>query len=283
MRPEIREALTELADITESRPSFAGPAQVLRDAMPELFEGSALPAAQVISSDRARAKLDQGLPLLRDEPVPLDTRDFARRWQRMCTAVARHQDNSSAPALADAMRRGLLDPRQLTDATLAGRPEKIHARADELGLDTGLTATVLRLTLFPVMSQLSSDLSSLRAGVQWERGYCPICGSWPLLGEFRGLEQIRFLRCGLCAAEWEFPRSRCPFCDTCDHRRLDYFYAEAEEGKHRVATCAECRGYVKMVSSLTALSPPALLVADVATMHLDLIAASRGYQVGGCR
>jgi FdhE protein len=224
--------------------------------------------------------LEQGLPLLRDEMVPLDTRDFARRCHHVCAAVARHQDNSLAPAVAEALRRDELDPRQLTDATLAGHPEKIHARADELGLDAGLTTTVLRLTLFPVLSRISGDLSSLLAGLQWERGYCPICGSWPLLGEFRGLEQTRFLRCGLCAADWEFPRLRCPFCDTSDHRRLDYFYAEAEEGKYRVATCAECRGYVKMLSSLTALSPPALLVADIATMHLDLIAASRGYQTG---
>ena len=120
----------------------------------------------------------------------------------------------------------------------------------------------------------------LRRQCAWDHGFCPVCGSWPLLGEFRGLEQTRFLRCGLCAAGWEFPRLRCPFCGTADHRQLGYFYAEAEEGKYRAATCAVCRGYVKMVSVLGELPPPRLLVMDLATMHLDLVAADRGYAPG---
>src|SRR5262249_45021716 len=117
----------------------------------------------------------------------------------------------------------------------------------------------------------------LRAGRAWEPGYCPTCGSWPLLGEFRGLEQTRWLRCGLCASEWEFARLQCPFCGTRDHRALGYLHVEGEETKCRAATCEECRGYVKMQATLFALSAPQLLVADVATLHLDLAAAERGY------
>ena len=47
--------------------------------------------------------------------------------------------------------------------------------------------------------------------------------------------------------------------------------------KWRAATCDECRGYVKMVTTLSALPPLALLVADAATLHLDLAAAERGF------
>src|SRR5207302_1109892 len=159
---------------------------------------------------------------------------------------------------------------------LAGRPEAIYARAETLDLDAGLTATVLRLTLFPVLTAVGAALALFRESTRWQEGCCPTCGSWPLLGEFRGLEQTRFLRCGLCATGWEFPRLRCPFCGTRDHQQLGYFHVEAEEGKYRAATCSVCRGYVKMLSTLTELSPPRLLAADLATMHLDLIAAERG-------
>jgi FdhE protein len=85
------------------------------------------------------------------------------------------------------------------------------------------------------------------------------------------------LRCGLCAAEWEFPRLRCLYCGEGDHRQLGYFSVEGEESLHRAAVCQLCHGYVKMVSSLTPLSAPGLLVANVATLHLDLAAADRGY------
>jgi formate dehydrogenase maturation protein FdhE len=72
-------------------------------------------------------------------------------------------------------------------------------------------------------------------------------------------------------------RLRCPYCDNTDHRTLGYFHVDGEEGRYRAATCDACRGYVKMVSTLQALSAPQLLVVDLATLHLDLAAADRGF------
>ena len=107
--------------------------------------------------------------------------------------------------------------------------------------------------------------------------FCPVCGSPPLLGEFRGLDQSRFLRCGLCAASWEVPRQWCLACGNRDHETLGFLAKEGEEARYRVATCDACRGGVKMLSTLSALPPLMLLVADAATLHLDLAAAERGY------
>jgi FdhE protein len=92
------------------------------------------------------------------------------------------------------------------------------------------------------------------------------------------LEQIRWLRCGLCAAQWELSRLRCPYCAGSDHRRLGYLHVEGEEGRYRAATCDECGRYTKMVSALTPLSPAQLLVTDLATVHLDLLAADQGFR-----
>ena len=54
-------------------------------------------------------------------------------------------------------------------------------------------------------------------------------------------------------------------------------HAEGEETKYRALVCDACRGYVKMLTTLSALPPLPLLVADAATLHLDLAAAERGY------
>jgi FdhE protein len=274
----IGEAIEQLGRLADERPELRGAAEFLRDVLPGLYAEPIEPVAPVLTGEQASAKLERGAPLLRGETIPLDAAAFSRRWMHVCAALERRQESRAAgKALAQALRGGSLVPSQLTEAVLAGLPDVIHTRADALRLDAELTATVLRLTLFPVLCQVDSGLAPLRVGRRWERGYCPTCGSWPLLGEFRGLEQTRFLRCGLCAAAWEFPRLRCPFCDTSDHRQLGYFYAEAEEGKYRAATCAVCRGYVKMLSTLTELTPAMLLAANIATLHLDLVAADRGY------
>jgi FdhE protein len=253
---------------------------LLAELLPWLFPDSVSETPPALTAEQATANLTNGIPLLRGEAIGLDVAGFGRRWQAICAVRGRHGGGDAAKALAKALGSDRLDPAETVEHVLAGRPEAVHARADALGLDAALAATVLRWALLPVLAALAAALAPMRQGLAWTQGFCPTCGSWPLLGEFRGLEQTRFLRCGLCTSEWEFPRLRCPFCDNRDHRHLGYFHVEGEEGKERAATCDACRGYVKMVSTLVALSGPRLLAADVATLHLDLAAAERGYFVG---
>jgi FdhE protein len=275
--PDVVTALGDLERLAKERPELAGPSALIRDFLRALYGDPVREPAPILSNEHAATKLAGGVPLLRGEAIDLDVKAFQRRWLRLCAVVQRHQPGDAGKILADVLQKKTLDPRTLVDELLAGRAQAIHARADLLGVEPGLTATLLRLTLFPVLAHFDGSLLPFRQPVHWMRGYCPTCGSWPLLGEFRGLEQTRFLRCGMCAAEWEFPRLLCPFCGTRDHRLLGYLHVEGEESRYRAATCDACRGYVKMVSSLSALSGPQLLVMEVATTHLDLAALARNY------
>jgi FdhE protein len=276
----VGEALLELGRLVEARPMLRDPARVLDKVLPALFEQAPAEALPALPAESAVAKLAGGLPLLRGEDVALDEAMFRSRWLTVCRVLEEDEGGDAPRALAAALREGRLRSQELLAEVLAGRPEGIHERAESLGLDPALTAMVLRFTLFPVLAYWAAALAPLRQGLPWERGYCPTCGSWPLLAEFRGLEQLRFLRCGLCASEWEFPRLLCAFCGNRDHRQLGYFYAEGEESSRRAATCDACGGYVKALTTLAAFTAPALLVADLATLHLDLAAAERGYFVG---
>ncbi len=267
---ELESALRELDRQITERPAFHAPQETLKRLLPILAEPTDA-APIVFDAAQARTKLAGGVPLLRGERWPLDVKAFRQRWQRVAAAVP------GAESVAAALKSGKLDPGELLAAVLAGEPGQVHERADALGLDAGLTATVLRFTLFPTFVATAAALEGLRAGAAWPHGYCPTCGSWPLLGEFRGLDQSRFLRCGLCATGWEAPRLFCPFCGNRDHERLQFLYSEGEEAKYRAATCDACRGYVKMVTTLSALPPLQLLAADALTLHLDLAAAERGY------
>lgn len=275
--PEVADALAELARIAQSRPTLAAPVSMLLEILPRLFADPGVRDPPRLTAEAAALKLGDGIPLLRHEPVAVDVPAFRRRWDAVCAAVRRHQNPEGGKALALALERGQLEPASLVASVLAGKPDDIHVRADAVGLDAGLTTAVLGLVLFPALSRIAAELAPMRAETHWEDGCCPTCGAWPLLGEFRGLEQTRFLRCGLCATEWEFPRLACIFCGERDHRQLGYFGVEGEESRYRASTCEACRGYVKMVTSLARLSAPALLVANVATLHLDLAAADRGF------
>jgi FdhE protein len=249
----------------------------LRELLPDLVPLSDSVPHLPLDPTAAHEKLSSGVPLLRGEPSTFDVTAFRRRWQRACGALVTAQGDTAAAALAEALKSGRLDAAALVEAVLAGKPEEVRRQAEAAGLDVELTPTLLRFALFPHLTAVVPQLAPLREGIAWEHGYCPTCGSWPLLGEFRGLDQSRFLRCGLCADGWEVPRLFCPYCGCRDHTKLGFLHVEGEEMKWRAATCDACRGYVKMVSTLSALPPLAVLVADAATLHLDLAAAERGY------
>jgi FdhE protein len=277
----VEPALAELARLTKERSGLLVPATLLGDLLPLLYAQPVAEHPPPLNPEESAAKLAGGIPLLRGERITLDERAFHRRWQGICVAVQRHQEGGSAQAVAEALRQGRLVPAELLQEVLAGRAEAVRAHADALDLDAGLLGTVLRLTLFPVLSHINSALAPLRTGQTWEQGYCPTCGSCPLLGEFRGLEQTRYLRCGWCASEWAVPRLLCPFCGTRDHHLLGFLNVSGEEARQRASTCGACHAYVKTVATLGALDGPGLLVEDVATLHLDLAAAERGYFLPG--
>ena len=53
--------------------------------------------------------------------------------------------------------------------------------------------------------------------------------------------------------------------------------AEDRESR-RVETCAACRGYLKNVSTLRAWAGDEVVLADLATIELDLVAVERKYE-----
>jgi FdhE protein len=274
------DAIAELDELARTRPSLADSARMLRDILPALHDDTQPTPHAQLTAESAHARLADGIPLLRGLQLDCDAATLRERWLAVCAAVERHPPGKPASALIRAVRTGAVSVAELLMEVLAGRPEGVASRAETLGIDAPLTATILRLTCLPLLAAVAAGLEPLRRQCAWDHGFCPVCGSWPLLGEFRGLEQARTLRCGVCAASWDFPRIRCPFCDTHDPHQLGYLHAEGEQDRWRAATCDACRGYVKMVACLDALPLPRLLVTDVATMHLDLAAADRGHFVG---
>jgi FdhE protein len=275
--PTVEEARVELDKLAEERPAFRAPVLWLRELLPDLVPASGASPVFAISQDQARAKLNAGVPLLRGELLEVDAQQLRRRWCRACDALETLQPDKAAAALATAMNRGKLDPVALVASVVAGHASYVCERAVDLGLRPDLAATLTRYTLFPVFTALDATLAPVRDGIGWGRGSCPTCGSRPLLGEFRGLDQSRYLRCALCAASWEAARQWCPLCDNRDHETLHFLHQEGEEARCRAALCDACHGYVKMLSTLAALPPLSVLVADAATLHLDLAAAQRGY------
>lgn len=124
---------------------------------------------------------------------------------------------------------------------------------------------------------------------RWDRGYCPICGSWPALAELVGPERRRVLRCGRCGTAWSWLVLLCPYCGNDDHRSLGTLIPEnvrpgpaspargEPPSKDRVDTCERCHGYVKAIATFSSYPAVRLVAEDVATLALDVGAREAGY------
>jgi FdhE protein len=271
--PELTAALDQLDRLAAEAPELAG-AATLQAALLRALGAPALVGALDIPGDLARTKLAGGTPLLRGEQVPLDATALRASALRLCAAM-RAQGALEAAPIAEALRQRTLDLAELAHVVLAGDDAALEGRAGALGLDRGALGTLLRFSLFPSLRQLAEQLAPLRL-VPWRHGYCPTCGSWPLLAEQRGLDQARYLRCGLCATAWPLDRMLCPVCATRDHNQLGALFVEGRE-QERAATCDACGCYLKVLATLVPIPPLELAVRDVATIHLDIVARERGY------
>jgi hypothetical protein len=271
---ELAGALDDLQVLAAERPELEAPGRTLARVLVAAFGMSAtLGRPYATGDDERRAEVMRswasGSPCVAVAAPVFDPADLRARGLAICRAL--RADNPAAGALAGALRRGRVDWTLLADATVLGRPEAVGRGVREAGLEPVLVASVLRLTLLPVLAPCGEALAGHLTEGAWTAGACPFCGHPPLLAEARGLEGRRFLRCGLCAAGWPADRLRCPACGEADHRAILYRFVEGQGDRHRLALCETCGFGLKVVATLGPLSAPGLLVAELATVHLDLI------------
>jgi FdhE protein len=185
--------------------------------------------------------------------------------------------SAAAEQIRRAVETNVISLPSLWAATAAGDRQALEKSAVSHRLDFALLSLLLRTSLKPSLQVWARDLKQSVDFDRWRRGTCPVCGSLPVITEILGKEGERCLRCGLCGADWAYSRLRCAFCGNRDHKTLGHITVSGEEEKYRLQTCDECRGYLKVVVTFEPTPVELLPVEDLATLHLDLIAADHGY------
>ena len=134
-------------------------------------------------------------------------------------------------------------------------------------------------SLKPSLSVCADQLSSyLNKEEPWLKGYCPICGSPPVLSILNSSGD-RSLICSFCWNPWSAKRLFCPFCENRDSKTQHYFYEEGEKD-FRVDLCDSCKKYLKTLDCRETgrmIYPP---LEQISSLHLDYKAQEMGYESG---
>jgi len=174
------------------------------------------------------------------------------------------------------LRLSRADSLALLSAAISGDPAIIQRLAAQLEVDAAALESRAQMAALPLLQACRQQLQSLLPQF-WSESYCPICAAWPVLAERRGLDRSRRLRCGRCATDWEVEWLYCIYCGERDHRKLGTLLPEEAGEMLKVETCDTCHGYLKSIASLQGFQPLELLLQDLETVELDLVALERGY------
>jgi FdhE protein len=170
-----------------------------------------------------------------------------------------------------------IDGLALLEAAVCFDDARIDALAGTADVEPHILRVLGQMAALPLLQASGRALASQLPATWWE-GYCPLCGAWPVVAEYTGLERKRRLRCGRCGMGWAIPLLRCVFCDETEHDKLGYLTPEAGEQTRKIEVCHACKGYVKGVTTVRTLAPWAILLDDLTTVPLDVAALERGYR-----
>lgn len=234
-----------------------------------------------IAPDVLSIKIEEGFPLISVRDFAIDFKSATSLLQSICRISI--NDNGgykeTATALLNAMEKDELDVKQLFSSILNGEASFLNAGAKMGGIDKNVLGVLAYYSIQPALNLSAEQLSTyLDPDNPIEKGYCPICGSFPGLSTLEG-EGQRFQYCHFCWLKWPSKRLCCPFCENQDSRSLHYFYSESEIG-YRVDVCDKCKKYIKTIDLRKIRHPLYPPLEQVTTLHLDMKAKEMDLESG---
>ena len=218
----------------------------------------------------------EGFPLIEKKDFIIDIPSSAGLFESICRPgkKATEKMRENIQAIEEAIAINALN---LKEMLRRHHDEKyLSDIAGEFDIDRPILKFLIHASVQPSLEANARKLKGHVDLKNWLRGYCPICGSPPQISELKG-EGQRYYLCSFCGFYWPGERIKCPFCDNREHDKLHYFYEDGKEA-YRVDQCDNCRQYVKTIDSRKLDYEPDLILEDIVTIHLDILAVEKGFK-----
>jgi len=243
-------------------------------ALLEIQEQAQVPPRRLtLAAAEARARLEQGEPLMGPDELEADSAAITELCFRIAFAIAeRRRDRVNVLARIHAWFH---ERQREAGALAANYLRNGHLPAVNQGIEPGLLAFVFSMGLRPFLRARAEDLRPFVDESAWYRRHCPICGGEPDMAALEKGSGRRRLLCSRCDNEWTFTRLGCAFCPNEDAAQLAYY--PTGDNIYRLAVCEQCRRYLKTVDLREAAGERCLVAERVLTVSLDAPAEEAGY------
>lgn len=151
---------------------------------------------------------------------------------------------------------------------------------EEAGIDVDSLLQLVHLAMSPFLRLAAEQYAAeLKEMVTNQHSTCPVCGKHPDFAVLDDREHgRRYLVCASCRLHWHYRRLGCGYCGNSDHDKLGYLLIENMDG-YRIYCCESCKSYLKTFDQRVSEFDfeDNLLLENVKTLSLDLLAIERGY------
>jgi FdhE protein len=223
-------------------------------------------------------RFTQGMTLMNEGIFPLATDSMEKVRDRMIPVLSKAfpKIRPVLRKLKAALKKNQLDLKNCMEDMLHNRDEIIRQSASRLETDPLTLKFILGQLLKPLVEKQAESLRSVIQNLNWKKGYCPVCGSFPVLSYLKENEGQRWLMCGLCSHEWHFMRTQCPFCENEDPKKSELCFVEGREYE-RAEMCHQCKRYLVGIDMRKYPYDfiPEVTVAGM--MYLDILAQEKGF------
>lgn len=235
----------------------------------------------VIPDDALSLKFRERFPLVEISRFVIDRESAGRLFGTICDILeqAGEKISRNITTIRSAVDNRAIDADRLFSALLSEDEEYLGSIEKDFGVDREVLGFVIYNSMKPSIAMFSRMISRyLDRETEWDRGYCPVCGSMPELSVFEEAGK-RSLVCGFCGHRWPSKRVYCSFCENTDHETLRYFEIEDEE-EYRVDVCDKCKRYIKTVDVKKTSRSLYLPLEKISTPYIDVKFREMGYIPG---
>jgi FdhE protein len=225
-----------------------------------------------------KEKLKAGVPVSRQINLFLPEDSLKEITLSMATAV-----KEGMPKLSENIDKisGLIQEDKIKPADYFKALIDDNKAADDWGKNLKISPSnasfLMSLVLRVILERRAKEITAALGAFDWEKGYCPICGSFPSIALIEEEGGKRFLHCSSCGQYWRFTRISCPYCEKEERKDIEYFYVE-NKTQEAAFVCDKCKKYLITLYRAGKIFARDMDISAISMIHMDIIMQGKGYE-----
>ena len=243
----------------------------------QLSESISMPKLNYSLVDKE--KLRAGIPVIQqmkifspDDPLSEIALSLAAAVKEGMPKLAAEMDR-----LCELIQNGKLHLAEYFVDKSGGENQAKEHWGNDLNVSPSNASFLLSLVARVLLERRRIESTEALGALEWEKGYCPVCGEFPSIALIEEKGGKRFLHCSSCGQDWRFTRVVCPYCEKEAQQEMDYYYVE-NKTEESAFVCDQCKKYVVTLYRAGRLYARDMDISAISLVHLDMIMQEKGFE-----